>query len=383
MAVFFYVQHLYGIGHLRRSVAIANSIGRSGKSVHLASGGNPVISLDLDDNVELIQLPPVRARDGVFADLVDENNHPVNDSWWKHRQHRLLEAWSNCRAPILITESYPFARRVMRHELLPLLAATRDQSFSKLNICSVRDLPQPKSKPDRVAEICGILNQFYDHVLVHGDKKVATLQETFPAIVSQCRDLAINYTGYVDTETTEVDASSDTADVLVSAGGGAAGLHIYKAAINAAKMDNRKLWRLLIGPNIDESDYDSLIAAKTANVVVERNRPDFRAVLKSSTVSLSQAGYNTLVDILRTNVASVLVPYAMDGEEEQMLRANKFASFGRAVVLDEKSLDPTSLLAAVADARQLKDCDTRQSVPPAVDGAAQSAALVKKWLDAL
>ena len=382
MAVFFYVQHLLGIGHLRRSVAIANSIARNGIPVHLASGGSPVANLNLDCDVDLIQLPPVRARDGDFTDLVDEHNNQIDEKWWRLRQDTLRSAWERSRAPILITESYPFARRVMRHELLPLLDESRKQAFSKLNICSVRDIPQPKSKPSRVTEISQILDEYYDHILVHGDKNVATLEETFPTILAGCSDLSVSYTGYVDTQSADVEASQIESDVLVSAGGGAAGLHIYRAAINTAKNDKEHLWRLLVGHNIADSDFAELIAIKSDNVVVERNRSDFRAVLKASTVSLSQAGYNTLVDVLRTGVASVLVPYAKDGEEEQTLRAKKFAAFGRAVVLEEDSLDPTSMLAAVADARALKEVDKRL-LSLSIDGASQTALSVKKMLNGL
>ena len=130
MAVFFYVQHLLGIGHLRRSVAIANSIARNGIPVHLASGGSPVANLKLDCDVDLIQLPPVRARDGDFTDLVDEHNNQIDEKWWRLRQDTLRSAWERSRAPILITESYPFARRVMRHELLPLLDESRKQALA-------------------------------------------------------------------------------------------------------------------------------------------------------------------------------------------------------------------------------------------------------------
>jgi len=381
MAVFFYVQHLLGIGHLRRSVAIANNIARCGIPVHLASGGNPVENLDLASNIELIQLPPVRARDGNFSDLVDEYDDQVDEKWWQGRQDRLFSEWFDRRAPVLITESYPFARRTMRRELLPLLEASRSEPFSKLNLCSVRDIPQPKHIPKRVAEIGRILDQYYDHVLVHGDKSVATLQETFPQIVGS--HLAVHYTGYVDTESGDAKPSSTRSDVLVSAGGGAAGLHIYHAALDAARQDKAHVWRLLIGPNINETDYANLLEKRSLNVVIERNRSDFRSLLKASSVSLSQSGYNTLVDILRTDVASVLVPYAKDGEEEQTLRASKFSAFGRAVVLDENSLDPSSLLSALHNARQLKQRDNQLLVSPGTEGAAQSAVLVERWLNAL
>lgn len=385
--VFFYVQHLLGIGHFRRSVAIANSLARRGVSVQLASGGKPVAKPG-NLNFEITQLPPVRARDGDFSDLVDEFDQPVDEKWWQHRQTCLMQAWQRSRAPVLMTESYPFARRMMRRELLPLLDESRKVDFAKLNICSVRDLPQPKRKPARVAEVFQILNQYYDQVLVHGDKSIATLEETFPDIASNCPALSLHYTGYVDTNNAVVQPSQTASDVLVSAGGGAAGLELYRAAVGAAKKDPEHLWRLLIGPNISEKDYTALLSTASDNVVVERNRSDFRELLMAATVSLSQAGYNTLVDVLRTGVASVLVPYSQGNEEEQTIRARKFSDRGRVVVLNESTLDPVSVLAAIDKARaqsgfadgSLQSLESSTKSPLNTEGADRSAELVAQWL---
>jgi predicted glycosyltransferase len=402
-SVFLYVQHLLGIGHLRRSVAVANSIADAGIAVYLASGGYPVANLQLHHNIEFIQLPPVRARDGDFTTLVDEQNKPIDNKWWSKRRQCLHTAWTHSRAPILLTESYPFARRAMRHELLPLLEASRQQNFCKLNVCSVRDIPQPKHNPKRVAEVGRLLTQYYDHVLVHGDKNISTLDETFPEIVSlgdatgdnstnksskgdnsaDGNNPSFHYTGYVDTEVTDSVPSADTCDVLVSAGGGAAGLHIYQAAIAAARIDRQLQWRLLVGHNISEPDFARLLTDKSENVVVERNRMDFRSLLKASAVSLSQAGYNTLVDVMRTDVAAVLVPYASAGEEEQTIRARKFEAYGRVVVLTEAAIDPPSLLQAIARARHLKAAKKHREVSALISGAEKSAELIGEWLDRL
>jgi len=56
----FYVQHLLGIGHLQRTLAIAAAAAEAGIDATVASGG-PAPSAP--PNVRLIQLPPVRARD--------------------------------------------------------------------------------------------------------------------------------------------------------------------------------------------------------------------------------------------------------------------------------------------------------------------------------
>ena len=59
--VFFHVQHLLGIGHIRRAAVLARTLAASGFDVLLVSGGAP-LKLDLG-RARFHQLPPVRARD--------------------------------------------------------------------------------------------------------------------------------------------------------------------------------------------------------------------------------------------------------------------------------------------------------------------------------
>ena len=50
--VFFYVQHLLGIGHLRRTAIFANAVAARGIDVTLVSGGLAVPNLRLDGPTE-------------------------------------------------------------------------------------------------------------------------------------------------------------------------------------------------------------------------------------------------------------------------------------------------------------------------------------------
>ena len=61
-------------------------------------------------------------------------------------------------------------------------------------------------------------------------------------------------------------------------------------------------WRFLTGPNLPEVDYALLAAAAGPGTIVERFRPDFSARLANAALSISQAGYNTVMDILRVRV---------------------------------------------------------------------------------
>src|SRR5688572_31361902 len=111
MKVFFYVQHLLGIGHLRRAATLAQALERAGFEVTLASGGKPM------EGYRVLQLPPA-SSDAAFQQLLDEHGNPVDDAWKRRRREALLAAYAAAAPDVLLIELFPFGRRQMRFELL-------------------------------------------------------------------------------------------------------------------------------------------------------------------------------------------------------------------------------------------------------------------------
>ena len=62
-------------------------------------------------------------------------------------------------------------------------------------------------------------------------------------------------------------------------------------------------------------------------IVIEPARPDFTTLLGNATLSISQAGYNTVIETLCCADRAVLVPFATERETEQ---ADRAAGPGRA-----------------------------------------------------
>jgi predicted glycosyltransferase len=268
---------------------------------------------------------------------------------------------------------------MMRFELLPLLQAARQQPCSPIIISSIRDLLQPKSKPGRNDEILQLINEYYDRILIHGDEQFATLSDTFP-LATQVADKTF-YTGYIS-ELENIDSETEDGknEIVVSGGGGVASLPLLKCAINARSLSamNKHNWRLLVGPNLDQGNFDKLRKNAGEGITIERNRSDFSAILKNCTVSVSQAGYNTVVDILRAGVPSVMVPFSEGGEVEQTLRANLLHKHNRIVALAQDDLTPESLAAAIDSAAAMP----YRAIDVKMDGAELSAHLLHEWLNA-
>lgn len=377
--VLFYVQHLVGVGHLFRARHVVQAMVAAGLEVHLISGGMPVPGFDVPGTT-IHQLPPVMCRDGDFRTLLQEDGSPVGAQLKKSRCRQLLTIYDEIRPSALITEAFPFGRRQMRFELDALLERARSAVPSPVIICSVRDILQAGSKPERVRETVDAVNAVFDHVLVHGDPAFASLEMTFPL----ADEIAgkVKYTGLVagPGEDLPVWTGNEGGEILVSVGGGAEGHELLSAAVGARPITNAKNhhWRVLTGPNLAVRWQDRFSSGVSDGITVEPNRPDFPTLLANCALSVSQAGYNTAVNIIQCACRSVLVPYAAHGQTEQSVRARRMQHLGLAKMVDPENLSPASLAEAI---------DAAMEAPPprpggiALNGAQTSARLVARWLD--
>ena len=98
---------------------------------------------------------------------------------------------------------------------------------------------------------------------------------------------------------------------------------------------------------VQRAAREVLAPRREPGLVVEPNRPDFPALVARAWLSVSQAGYNTVVDVLAARARSVLVPFAAEGETEQSLRAAALAARGLATVVNEAELTPQMLSRAI------------------------------------
>ena len=376
MKVFFHVQHLLGIGHDRRAALIARALAAGGARVTVARGGHPVPGVDYG-GAEVVQLPAARAADATFKVLLDDSGRPINDAWRAARAAATLAAFTRAEPDVLLVESFPFGRRAFRFEMLPLFEAARARGIPIA--VSVRDILVGQADPQRLEEVVATVERFVDAVLVHGDPGLIPFAATFPAAGRIAG--RIHYTGYVAAPAPEsapesVDSGDGAGEVVVSVGGGAVGLPLLRAALLARPLTPLRdaPWRLLAGPDVPEDAVRALAADAPPGVTVERARPDFPALLRRCRLSVSQAGYNTVLDLLQAGCRAVVVPFADAGQTEQALRARLLEERGRLTVVDEAGLTPESLAAGIA--RALAAPPPPPPMPLRLDGAAESARLL-------
>lgn len=334
--IFIWVQHLLGFGHFARARVLSETLRDAGFAVTLVSGGVTPREA-VPSGVSFVQLPAAKAKDELFDELVDAAGNAVDRTWHEARRDALLDAFRDARPDAVITETFPFGRRLLEFELSALLDEIGGTSTRPKLIASVRDVLQRPRKAERAAAMVQRARDRYDAILVHGDPNLIRLEESFTetaALAERCM-----YTGYICANMPR--AEGVRTEILVSAGGGAAGRHLIEAALEARAHSrlSARPWTFVTGPLTDG------ISARGATVV--GSLPDFRGRLANAAVSISQAGYNTLTEAVKARTATVAVPFETEREREQLMRAQKFAARGLIKLVRVHELDPRVLARAV------------------------------------
>jgi predicted glycosyltransferase len=373
-ALLFYCQHSVGLGHLVRSLALAEALAER-FDVTLLSGGARAEDIRPPRGVELVALPAL----GMTGDgaLVSRDAGLSVDDAFALRRRMLTDALHATRPAVLLVEMFPFGRKKFAPELVPLLDAAMAAGPDRpLVACSLRDILVSRGARQEAYDerACRIANRYFDAILVHADPRLARLEDSFHS--SPPLRVAVHYTGFVVPSGAPAPVAR-RGGIVVSAGGGIVGGPLVRAAVAAHRARGAaEPMRIVAGPFLPEDEWRALEreAAVTDGLEAVRSVPSLRDELAGAALSISQCGYNTALDLLRTRVPALVVPYAPVGEDEQTRRARTFEALGAVRVLDPARLDGDTLAAAIDATLPFRP----RALDIGLDGAADSARLLER-----
>ncbi len=375
----FYCQHSLGMGHLVRAMTLADKLAESFHVVFLNGGRFPE-HITPSADIEIINLPPI----GMAED---------NQLYSQDEQYSLLEAQALRRKMILATldhyqpqviliELFPFGRKKFAGELLPLLKAAKRRTENRpLVMCSLRDIMvgarKDQGRHDDRAR--WLVDRYFDGILVHSDPKFASLEESFRP--SRLLKTPVIYTGFVLPGNTIQTEAIRQPRVLVSAGGGMVGAPLFQVAIKAQPLLWAKLklpMTLVAGPFLPEEDWLDLKAKAVAcpGLTLQRYISNMSQSLAIHSVSVSQCGYNTVMDILKSGIAALVVPFSVGQEDEQSNRAERLSKLG---LLHKVAACDLSVERFVAEVERLLSFSPNTAALD-LDGTTRSADIIHEQL---
>lgn len=369
------------MGHLVRSLALADSLAER-FHVMLLNGGRMPKGLVIPAGVQVINLPPLGIDE--TNQLVSHDKRISVERALDRRKKMMRTCFDNLRPAVVVLELFPFGRKKFAVELRPLLEAAHSVDRRSFIVCSLRDIfgsrtVNQQKYDDRAALLA---NEFLDLVLVHSDPSFAHFDESFHPTVPL--KVPVIHTGFVVSRTAQAAGfENGRKRIVVSAGGGIAGEPLLRTAIEALRYledDPRIEMRMIAGPFLPDEEWNMLrtLARGKPQLSLVRCVNSLCDELRGAAVSITQAGYNTCLDVVRAGVPALLVPFARGTDNEQQNRALRLQRLGAADVLDQENLHPARLAAAI-----LSLMNRRMTKPQFdLDGAKRSTQIIASMVTA-
>lgn len=352
----FYSHDTYGLGHLRRTLTLANHVRLSSPRMSqlIVTGSPSAQSFVLPDGTDYVKLPSVtknkagdyeaRTLDSTFSDIRDM------------RSDILLSSAKHFQPDFFVVDHAPAG---LDGEALDTLRFFRERHPDTKLIVGLRDIIDEAPKVRATWERDGIydlLDDLYDLILVYGHRNMYDVVEEY-GLSAKAADKT-RFVGYLGREpgsqTPEtVRASLDMVTdklVVVSAGGGGDGRRMFDAVLRAVCDDGRPVTfdTLLIGgPLMSEEDRAGLRALLGARKHVHflDFTDDMTSYLGAADLVISMGGYNTVCEILSVKTPAIIVP-RVTPRKEQLIRAEMLQRRGFVHMIHPDVLTPAAVIDA-------------------------------------
>ncbi len=328
--VMMYSHDTYGLGHLRRNLAIATALIETIPEVQvlLATGSSIVEKLHRAQRIQLVQLPPV-VKVGVDEYRAVEKGMSLS-LVRRARSAILIDVVSRWHPDLLLVDHSP---QGMKGELLPVFSHIKENGLNTQIVLGLRDIVDNPEYVRTLWEKDGVyetLEEVYDEVLIYGSKAI------FDVIANYGIDnkLANKYTycGYVTNppngDSTDIPTTPIGPYLLGTIGGGGDGTEVLKGTLEAAKLLH--LGAVIVtGPFMNQRDrrlLDDLLPAYPGAIAVELTN-GLGTLAKNAVCVICRGGYNTLAELLYLKVPIVAVPRRWP-RAEQVMRVEAFSALG-------------------------------------------------------
>ena len=350
--IMLYSHDTFGLGHLRRSRALAQAITRSvPDSSALILTGSPVAGrFAFAENVDHIRLPGVTKRsDGSY---VPQALGMDIDETTSLRSALIETAAREFKPDILIVDKEPSG---FRGELLPTLEILRQEGRAQL-VLGLRDvLDQPEmlaAEWQRKGSISAT-ERFYHEIWVYGLQSVYDPTEGL-GLSREAHD-RMHWTGYLRRSLpAQVDAHSpDHPYILITPGGGGDGATMVNLVLSAFERDPDLGPRavLVYGPFLSgevRQEFEDRVQRLDGRIEAVGFDSQIEALFAGAEGIVCMGGYNTFCEVLSFDKPAVIVPRTRP-RLEQYIRASRAERLGLVRNLDEirDGLTPEAMIKAI------------------------------------
>jgi predicted glycosyltransferase len=368
MKLLFYCHNVHGLGHITRSLRIAEAaLETASCECCIITGCRFLDHIPIDSRIRVVSLPPVQVSGiGRFSAVGDEDDNEII----KRRSQQLRDFCKDWRPDAVLVDHNPLG---LGGELMETLHVAHREGWNTRFIWGIRDIynsPDLNKRPMRRPRNPDIIRalEHYESAIAYSDRHWIATLEYYP------RDGLPAKTGYVGIVAGRILPSSDTqTPILVGLTGGGTGAEkLFKMLVDATEAEVKRgslKLRFVVGPFTSADTLKKHLPAEE-NIEIWPEGTVEKAIQDASIV-VSRVGYNTAYTVVQTDLPIVLVPLKMPGDE-QGYRARLLAQLPNVLTVDEGATDATTVLATNIR-HGLEVGRVKRELPFRIDGARQAA----------
>lgn len=329
-----YSHDTYGLGHIRRTMAIASQL-RNRKTNVLILTGSPIVGrFTFPDQIDFVRIPGMIKK-------TNEEYQPlsikINANHALDIRKKIIIATVKAFQPhLFIIDKEPLG---LKNEILPTLKWLRKCCPNTRTVLGLRDIMDDAKTVKAHWQKRGIyqaLDKYYTEIWTYGiqDYYDPIQQYDIPPNISK----KIRFTGYIPRKVKSKKAAiqerkrhrigKEDKLVLVTVGGGGDGYPVmdaYLSMLESQKSHSSYTSILITGPFMPKSQRKEIFnRSKKLRVKVFHFYRQMEKIISAADLVISMGGYNTLCELMSHKKVTLLIPRETP-RLEQTLRAECFS----------------------------------------------------------
>ncbi|WP_041720883.1 glycosyltransferase family protein [Pseudodesulfovibrio piezophilus] len=325
--ILMYSHDTYGLGHIRRTMAIAGSLVRPGVNILIVTGSPIVGRYTMPSGVDFVRMPGmIKKTNTIYVPHSIKVDPKIAITI---RKNIILSTAKAFKPDLFIVDKVPSG---LKNEVLPTLKWIRKNLPSTRAVLGLRDIlddarsTQADWKRKKFPEI---LRDLYSEVWVYGDKALydPIVEYAFPDDIAE----KTVFTGYIPRKVPKHrKVRRKHKQVVVTIGGGGDGYTVLDNYLKMLETNGTVDFKTLMitGPFLDPDRLDELAdRARALKVQIKPFVKNLEKRMAAADLVVTMGGYNTLCEILSLRKPALVIPRD-NPRQEQLLRARVFKSHG-------------------------------------------------------
>ena len=335
--ILMYSHDTYGLGHIRRTMAIANHLKNKQTNILILTGSPIAGRFSFPQQVDFVRIPGMIKKTN--DDYQSLSIRIDQEQALSIRTNIILATAKTFQPNLFIVDKEPLG---LKREVLPTLEWLKEFSPPTTSVLGLRDILDESAviqEDWQSKNVYSYLEKLYDEIWIYGDRNVYDPVEMYK--IPESLHKKIKFTGYIPRKQLPAKTKAtvrkryrildDDPFILVTTGGGGDGYEVLEHYISMHDYYPTSLpfkSIIITGPFMPKKKREQLKKrAKRFGIKTLPFHPRLEELIAAAELVISMGGYNTICEILTQQTPALIIP-RQTPRKEQLIRAQRLKREG-------------------------------------------------------